>query len=54
MKIHIKNMVCHRCKLAVEAELNTSGYHPRSIELGEATIDEDLNTNQLRSEKPLS
>ncbi|QJD94997.1 helix-turn-helix transcriptional regulator [Mucilaginibacter robiniae] len=47
MKIYIKNMVCHRCKLAVEAELQQSGYHPTQVELGEATITEDLSTEQL-------
>lgn len=40
-------MVCHRCKLAVEAELQQAGYHPTQIELGEATIQEDLSPEQL-------
>ena len=40
-------MVCHRCKLAVENELRQSGYHPQQIELGEVTIDEQLNQQQI-------
>ncbi|MBS7565291.1 helix-turn-helix transcriptional regulator [Mucilaginibacter sp. Bleaf8] len=47
MKIHIKNMVCHRCKLAVEAELKSSGYHPTHVELGEVTVSEELSHQQL-------
>jgi len=49
MKIHIKNMVCHRCKLAVDAELMQSGYHPQQTELGEVTIKEELNNEQLKA-----
>jgi YesN/AraC family two-component response regulator len=49
MKIHIKNMVCHRCKLAVESELRQSDYHPQQIELGEVTIDEQLDHKQLEA-----
>jgi AraC-like DNA-binding protein len=49
MKIHIKNMVCHRCKLAVDAEIRKSGYHPQQIELGEVSIEEELNAEQLEA-----
>ncbi len=49
MKVHVKNMVCHRCKLAVEQVLTSSGYHVQQVELGEATINEDLNTEQLKA-----
>lgn len=38
----IKNMVCHRCVLAVEAVLAQAGLHPQSVVLGEATVEEDL------------
>ncbi len=41
MKLYIKNMVCYRCKLAVENELKKQGLHPLSIELGEVVIKED-------------
>ncbi|WP_345951081.1 AraC family transcriptional regulator [Mucilaginibacter sp. PAMB04274] len=49
MKIHIKNMVCHRCKLAVEQELKQSGYHLQHLQLGEAIIHEELNGQQLHN-----
>ncbi len=49
MKVHVKNMVCHRCKLAVGQVLASSGYHVQQIELGEATINEDLNPEQLKA-----
>ncbi len=49
MKVHVKNMVCHRCKLAVEQVLTSSGYHVQQVELGEVSIDEDLNTEQLKA-----
>jgi AraC-like DNA-binding protein len=48
MKLHIKNMVCHRCKLAVEQILLQSGYRPQLIELGEVNIAEALNPQQLK------
>ena len=48
MKVHIKNMVCQRCKLAVETLLRQCGYHPQQIELGEVTIAEDLAPGQLQ------
>lgn len=34
-------MVCHRCKLVVEAEVKKAGLHPVDIELGEITIAEN-------------
>ncbi len=48
MKVHVKNMVCHRCKLAVEQVLTSSGYHVQQVELGEVTIDENLSNEQLK------
>lgn len=41
-KLHIKNMVCSRCKMVVAAELEKLGYHAAHVELGEATLDKDL------------
>lgn len=41
MKLYIRNMVCHRCKLAVESELKKAGLTPVNIELGEVSIAED-------------
>lgn len=40
MHLYIKNMVCHRCKMVVKAELEKQGLHPVTIELGEAVIEE--------------
>src|SRR5688572_9258504 len=47
MKLYIKNMVCHRCKMAVRAELEELNLHPVNIELGEVLIEEkELNSDQ--------
>lgn len=45
MKIAIKNMVCQRCIMAVENEMNTFGYQIRSIALGEVDILEELSAS---------
>lgn len=37
-KLYIKNMVCHRCKLVVQAELEKLGLQPVAVELGEVTL----------------
>jgi len=34
MKLYIKNMVCDRCKSAVEAELKSIGVETKSVDLG--------------------
>lgn len=47
MKLYIKNMVCNRCKMAVDATITESGYHINSLELGEADIKEDLDKQQI-------
>ena len=38
MKIHIKNMVCDRCIMAVENLLNDSGINYKSVKLGEVEL----------------
>ncbi|MEZ5056304.1 MAG: AraC family transcriptional regulator [Saprospiraceae bacterium] len=44
MKLFIKNMVCSRCKMIVQSELEKLGLHPISVELGEVVIQEsDIN-----------
>lgn len=44
----IKNMVCDRCKTAVESELNKIGLHVEKIDLGEVNCSEDeLSSEQL-------
>lgn len=40
MLLYIKNMVCHRCKMVVTAELEKLKLHPVNIALGEVIIEE--------------
>ena len=40
-------MVCRRCKMAVEAEINKIGLHPLSIKLGEVVLKEEATKLQL-------
>jgi AraC family transcriptional regulator len=48
MNLHIKNMVCDRCIMAVEQALEKQGLHPEKIVLGEVTLKEDhLTKDQL-------
>ena len=48
LKLHIKNMVCQRCKMVVENELKKLHLHPIAVELGEVTLAENrLNDGQL-------
>jgi AraC-like DNA-binding protein len=51
--LYIKNMVCDRCKMAVDKTLRGQGLHPMSIELGEVTIEDNLQQakyEELRNE----
>lgn len=45
--LHIKNMVCPRCIMAVRQCLESLGLHPQSVELGTAVLTEPL-TDELR------
>lgn len=45
MKLYIKNMVCDRCKMVVNAEIEKLGLHPVSVELGEVEIEENTVEN---------
>lgn len=45
--LHIKNMVCHRCIMAVDQALRVLNLHPLSVELGIVVIAEEL-TPDLR------
>lgn len=48
MLLHIKNMVCPRCKMAVKAELEKLHLHPVTVALGEVMIEEnELSKEQL-------
>lgn len=42
MKLYIKNMVCSRCKLVVQTELQKLGYEPTAVELGEVTVEKEI------------
>jgi AraC-like DNA-binding protein len=46
MTLHIRNMVCSRCSMVVENELKAAGLHPTAVELGKATVEEDLSADQ--------
>jgi AraC-like DNA-binding protein len=48
MKLYIKNMVCHRCKLMVKTELEKAGMLPLTIELGEVEVQEAPSPAQLK------
>lgn len=47
MRLFIKNMVCNRCIMVVEAELEKFGLHPVRVELGEAEIKEELSPEEI-------
>ena len=49
MKLFIKNMVCNRCKVAVNDELIKFGLHPSSVQLGEVEIAEELSAENKAS-----
>lgn len=47
MTIHIKNMVCHRCIMAVQGELEKLHIQTKNIQLGEVTINGELSSEQM-------
>ena len=47
MNIYIKNMVCHRCRIAVRSELEKMGLRVLDVQLGEASVDGELSPGQL-------
>ena len=54
MNVYIKNMVCYRCKLAVESELKKLNLHPLKVELGEVILQEDSITQQQQQQLSLN
>ena len=48
MRLYIKNMVCSRCRMAVQAELEKAGLHPLTVELGEVEIGSQPSREQLQ------
>ena len=49
MKLYIKNMVCDRCKMVVNNELEKMGIHPVSVELGEVVLESELDPEQKQT-----
>ncbi|TDO26365.1 helix-turn-helix domain-containing protein [Sediminibacterium goheungense] len=48
MKLYIKNMVCSRCKMVVQSQLENAGLTPVSIDLGEVEIEGMLSVNKRK------
>lgn len=46
MKLHIKNMVCSRCKIVVKSVFENMGINPVSVDLGEVELKNDLEESQ--------
>lgn len=46
--LYIKNMVCQRCILVVNQELNKIGLEPARISLGEVVLDKEPDPEQLQ------
>ncbi|WP_126973298.1 helix-turn-helix domain-containing protein [Gynurincola endophyticus] len=44
--LFIKNMVCNRCIMVVQNELEKLNIHPKAVTLGEVELAEPLTTNQ--------
>ena len=42
MKLYIKYMVSHRCKMKVEAELDKIKIHHKTVDLGEVEIEDNI------------
>ncbi|WP_316795973.1 AraC family transcriptional regulator [Pedobacter agri] len=55
MNLHIKNMVCNRCKMVVKAELEKLGFNPISVELGEVSLANTISADdKIRIAKKLN
>lgn len=55
MNLHIKNMVCNRCKMVVKAELEKLGFKPLLVELGEVTLEQNVSAaDKVRISEQLS
>lgn len=46
MILHIKNMVCNRCKWVVKSELETLGHEVMVVNLGEVELKSDISDEQ--------
>ncbi len=47
--LFIKNMVCNRCIMAVQNELDKLGLNVKNIKLGEVTLDKELSDGEKRN-----
>src|SRR5690606_27991042 len=47
-KLFVKNMVCDRCVMVVNQELEKLGIKPEQVTLGEVTLAEELDEDKLR------
>ena len=48
-KLYIRNMVCDRCRMAVQRELENSGVQYETVELGEVKLKSDPTKEQLQN-----
>ena len=46
--LHIKNMVCNRCIRVVTEELTNLGLHLKTVELGEAVVEDEPDDDKLK------
>ena len=46
--LHIKNMVCNRCIRVVNEELTNLGFNVKSVELGEAVIEDQPDEEKMK------
>lgn len=46
--LYIKNMVCDRCKMAVDKTLRDVGLRPLAVDLGVARVDGEMDAEQLQ------
>lgn len=51
MTLHIKNMVCDRCKWVVKTELEKLGYEVMVVNLGEVEVKNNMNDEQREAVK---
>lgn len=49
--LHIKNMVCNRCIMVVQSQLEQLGLHPVSVELGVAVLPDRITEETYRKVK---
>ena len=52
MVLLVKNMVCHRCELAVEGILQTAGIAFQKVVTGEIHLEDKISEEQKELRKP--